>query len=136
MALGVEKKITQLLNYVRPLSPTAVGEMQERMLMDLTHQLQASIDPMQLTWLEKQDKPQPPNFDRVSTFVRNTIATKEAALQKAERFVVLGNRPRLPARPPTEPPTDKLDRLNNTLKPEGCLKRTMSHEEARLWIRK
>ena len=56
MALGIEKKITQLLNYVRPLSPTPVGKMQERMLMDLTHQLQASIDPMQLTWLEKQDK--------------------------------------------------------------------------------
>ena len=49
MALGVEKKITQLLNYIRPLSPTAVGEMQERMLMDLTNQLQNSIDHIQLT---------------------------------------------------------------------------------------
>ena len=53
MALSVEKKITQLLNYVRPLSPTAVGEMQEWMLMDLTRQLQESIDHLQLTWLEK-----------------------------------------------------------------------------------
>ena len=48
MSLGVEKKITQLLNYIRPLSPTAVGEMQERMLMDLTNQLQKSIDHIQL----------------------------------------------------------------------------------------
>ena len=96
MALGVEKKITQLLNYIRPLSPTTVGEMQERMLMDLTHQLQASIDHMQLTWLEKWDELQPPNFERVSTFVWNTIATGEAASRKAERFVVLSNRPRSP----------------------------------------
>ena len=118
------------------LSPTTVGEMQERMLMDLTNQLQASIDHIQLTWLEKRDELQPPNFERVNTFLRNAIATGEAALRKAERFVVLSNRPRTPARPSTEPPADKLDRLDNTLKPEGCLKRTMTLEEARLWIRK
>ena len=48
MALGVEKKITQLLNYIRPLSPTTVGEMQEWMLMDLTNQLQASFGTIHL----------------------------------------------------------------------------------------
>ena len=136
MALGVEKKITQLLNYVRPLSPTAVGEMQERMLMDLTRQLQESIDHLQLTWLEKRDKIQPLSLDRVSTFVRSTVPTGEAALRNTERFVVLGSKPKSPVRPPTEPPTYKPDHLDNTLKPEGCLKRTMSLEEARLWIRK
>ena len=51
------------MNYVRPLSPTAVGEMQERMLMDLTRQLQESIDQLQLTWLEKQDKVLLPSLD-------------------------------------------------------------------------
>ena len=95
--------------------------MQERMLMDLTNQLQVSIDHIQLTWLEKRDEVQPPNFKRVNTFLRNAIATREAALRKAERFVVLSNRPRSPARPSTEPPTDKLDRLGNTLKPDGNL---------------
>ena len=35
MTLGVEKKITQLLNYVQPLSPIAVSEMQERMWLRL-----------------------------------------------------------------------------------------------------
>ena len=98
--------------------------------MDLTHQLQASIDHMQLMWLEKRDKLQPPNFDRVSRFVRNTIVTGEAALRKAERFLVLGNRPKLLAHSPTEHHTDKLGCLVNSLKPEGCLKRTMSLEEA------
>ena len=136
MALGVEKKITQLLNYVRPLSPTAVGEIQEQMLMDLTRQLQESIDHLQLTWLEKRDQIQPPNFDRVSTFVRSTIATGEAALRKAKRFVVLGSRPKLLVHPPTEPPTNEPDCLDNTFKPEGCLKRTMSLEEAQYWLRK
>ena len=136
MALGVEKKITQLLNYIRPLSPTAVGEMQERMLMDLTNQLQNSIDHIQLTWLEKRDEVPQPHFKRVNTFLRDVLATGEAALRKAEQFVVLGTRPRSPARPPTEPPVDKLERLDNTLKPDGNLKRTMTLEEARIWIRK
>ena len=136
MALSVEKKITQLLNYVRALSPTAVSEMQERMLMDLTRQLQESIDHLQLTWLEKRDKIQPPNFDRVSTFMRSTVATGEAALRKAKRFVVLGSKPKSPVRPPTEPPTYKPDHFDNPLKPEGCLKRSMTLEEARYWLRK
>ena len=136
MALGVEKKITQLLNYIRPLSPTAVGEMQERMLMDLTNQLQNSIDHIQLTWLEKRDELQPPNFERVKTVLRNAIATGEAAFRKAEQFVVLSNRPRSPARSSTEPPADKLDCLDNTLKPDGNLKRTMTLVEARIWIQK
>ena len=108
MALGVEKKITQLLNYIRPLSPTVVGEMQERMLMDLTNQLQKSIDHIQLTWLEKRDKVPQSHFKRVNTFLRDILATGEAALRKAERFVVLGARPRSLTRPPTEPPIDKL----------------------------
>ena len=53
MTLGVEGRISQLLNYIRPLSSTAVGEMQERMIMDITRQLRESIDHCQLTWLEK-----------------------------------------------------------------------------------
>ena len=57
-------------------------------------------------------------------------------MRKAERFVVLSTRPRSLARPPTEPPADKLDRLDNTLKPDGNLRRTMTHEEARIWLRK
>ena len=63
MTLGIIKKITQLLNYVRPLSPTAVVEMQEQMLMDLTRQLRESIDQLQLTWLEKQDEVLLPSLD-------------------------------------------------------------------------
>ena len=110
--------------------------MQERMLMDLTRQLQESIYHLQLTWLEKRDEIPPPNFDRVSTFVRSTVATGEAALPKGERFVVLGSKPKSPVCPTTEPPTDKPDRLDNTLKPEGCLKRSMTLEEARYLLRK
>ena len=123
MALGVEKKITQLLNYVRPLSPTTAGEMQERMLMDLTHQLQASIDPMQLTWLEKQDKPQPPNFDRVSTFVRNTIATKDSSSWATDpdcRHVHQPNLPPINSNISTTPLNLKVHvtRRSSTLDPE------------------
>ena len=136
MALGVEKKITQLLNYIRLLSPTAVGEMQKRMLMDLTNQLQNSIDHIHLTWLEKRDEVPQPHFERVNTFLKEVLATGEAALRKAERFVVLSTRPRSPARPSTKPPADKFDRLDNTLKPDGNLKRTMTLEEARIWLRK
>ena len=124
------------LNYIRPLSPTVVGEMQEQMLMDLTNQLQASIDHIQLTWLEKRDELQPPHFEQVNTFLRNATATGEAAFRKAEQFVVLSNRPRSPARTSTDPPSDKLDCLDNTLKPDGNLKRTMTLEEARIWIQK
>ena len=79
MTLGVEKKITQLLNYVRPLSPSAVSEMQERMLMDLTRQLRESIDHLQLTWLEKRDEVLPPNLDTVSNSVASTVTTVEVA---------------------------------------------------------
>ena len=68
--------------------------------------------------------------------MRDVLATGEAALRKAKQFVVLGTRPRSPARPPTEPPADKLDRLDNTLKPDGNLKWTMTLEEARIWLRK
>ena len=94
------------------------------------------FDHIQLTWLEKRDKLQPPNFKRVNIFLRNAIATGVAALWKAEWFVVLSNKPRSPARSSTKPPADKLDRLDNTLKPDGNLKRTMTLEEARIWLRK
>ena len=69
MTLGVEKKITQLLNYVGPLSPTAIGELQERMLMDLTRQLQKSIDHLQLRWLEKTRRG-PATESRESQYIR------------------------------------------------------------------
>ena len=85
MTLGIIKKITQLLNYVRPLSPTAVVEMQEQMLMDLTRQLRESIDHLQLTWLEKRDEVLLPSLEKVSTSVASTIATGEVALRKAAR---------------------------------------------------
>ena len=53
MTLAVEKKITQLLGYVQQLSQPTVGEMQERMLMDLTSQLREALDNLQLTWMNK-----------------------------------------------------------------------------------
>ena len=136
MTLGVKKKITQLLNYVRPLSPTAVGEMQERMLMDLTHQLQESIDHLQLTWLEKRDEVLQPNLDTVSNSMASTVATGEAALRKAERFFVLGNKGRSPIHPSSDLPIDKPDRLDNTLRPAGTLTQGMLLEEAQHWLRK
>ena len=136
MATGIKKKITKLLNYIRPLSPTAVGKMQERMLMNLTNQLQSSIDHMHLMWLEKRDEVPQPQFERFNTFLHGVLATGEAALQKAEQFLVLSNRPRSPARPSTKPPADKLDCLDNILKSDGNLKRTMTLEEARIWLRK
>ena len=110
--------------------------MQERMPMDLTRHLQESIDHLQLTWLEKRDEIQPLSLDRVSAFVRSTVATGEAALHKAEGFVILGSKPKLPVRPSSEPPTDKPDCLDNTLKLEGHLKRSMTLEEARHWLGK
>ena len=87
-------------------------------------------------WLEKRDEVPQPHFERVNTFLHEVLATGEAALRKAERFVVLSNRPRLLARPSTKPPADKLDCLDNTLKPDGNLKRTMTLEEAQIWLRK
>ena len=47
MTLGVKKNITQLLGYLRQLTPSAIGEMQEWMLMDLTGQQRESIDHLQ-----------------------------------------------------------------------------------------
>ena len=58
--------------------------MQEQMLMDLTNQLQNSIDHIQLTWLEKQEEVPQPHFERVNTFLRDALAPGEAALRKAE----------------------------------------------------
>ena len=136
MTLGIEKKINQLLNYVRPLSPTAVGEMQERMLMDLTRQLRESIDHLQLMWFEKRDEVHLLSLERVSQAKALTIARGEATLRKAERFIILGSKHKSPVRSPPDPPIDKSDCLDNTLKPEGSLKWSMTLEEAWHWLRK
>ena len=135
MALGVEKKITQLLNFGRSPLPWS-ARCKNGCSWTLPINSKRPLTTYNLRGLKKRDELQPPNFERVNTVLRNAIATGEAALRKAERFVVLSNRPRSPARSSTEPPADKLDCLDNTLKPEGCLKRTMTLEEARIWIRK
>ena len=125
MTLGVERRISQLLNYIRPLSPTAVGEMQERMIMDITRQLRESIDHCQLSWLEKRDEVHPLSTEKIRKLVDSTVNMGEAALRKAERFAAQGDKPT------ARTPVDRPDRLDNTLKPEGCLKRSITLEEAR-----
>ena len=111
------------MGYVRQLSPPAVGEMQERMLMDLTSKLREAIDHLQLTWMNKRDKVLEPHFDEVSSSVAETIATGEAALPKAKKFIVLGNNGRSPPRRTSDSPSDRPDCLDNTLKPAGLLSR-------------
>ena len=106
MTLGVERRISQLLNYIRPLSPTAVGEMQERMLMNITRQLRESIDHCQLTWLKKRNEVHPLSTEKVRKLVDSTVNTGEAALRKAQRFIaqccgIASNR-----KPPTHQMTD------------------------------
>ena len=112
MTLAVEKKINQLMGYIRQLAPTTVGEMQERMLMDLTSKLREAIDHQQLTWMNKRDKILQPHLSSVA----ETIATGEAALRKAERFVVLGNNGRSQPRTTPDSPSARPDCLDNTLK--------------------
>ena len=57
-------------------------------------------------------------------------------MRKAERFVVMGSKAKSSIRPSSNLPIDKPDRLDNTLKAEGTLKRSMLLEEARHWLRK
>ena len=104
--------------------------------MDLTGKLRESIDHLQLTWLNKRDEVLQPNLNEVSKSVAETIATGEATLHKAERFIVLGNNGRSPSRATPDSQSEIPDRLDNTLKPAGSLTRDMTLEEARNWIRK
>ena len=75
MTLAVEKKINQLMGYIRQLTPTAVSDIQERMLMDITNKLQEAIDNLQITWSNKRDEVPLPNHDQVCAMVQETIAT-------------------------------------------------------------
>ena len=104
------------------------------MLRDLTRQLRESIDHLQLMWLEKRDEVLLPSLKKVSKSLAATVAMGEAALRKAELFVVLGSKAESSIRPSSDLPIDKPDCLDNTLKPEGGLKRSMSLEEARHWL--
>ena len=122
MTFGVERRISQLINYIRPLDATTVGEMQERMLMDFTRNLREAIDNCQLAWLNKRDEIHPISTEKVRRLVDSTVNTGEAALRKAKRFIAqccgfASNR-----KPPGTP-IDKPDHLDNTLKPEGCLRK-------------
>ena len=85
MTLAVEKKINQLMGYIRQLTLTAVSDIQERMLMDLTSKLREAIDNLQITWSNKRDKIMHSYLDQVRGSVQETIATGEAALRRAER---------------------------------------------------
>ena len=129
MTLAVEKKVSQLIGYVWQLSPHAVGEMQERMLMDLTSKLREAIDHLQLRWTDKREEILVPHFEGVRGSVAKTNATGEAALRKAEQFVVRGNNGRSLSRA-IDSQSDRLDRLDNTLKPPGPLTRNMMLKEA------
>ena len=129
MTLAVEKKVSQLIGYVWQLSPHAVGEMQERMLMDLTSKLREAIDHLQLRWTDKREEILVPHFEGVRGSVAKTNATGEAALRKAEQFVVRGNNGRSLSRA-IDSQSDRLDRLDNTLKPAGPLTRNMMLKEA------
>ena len=104
--------------------------MQERMIMDLTRQLQESIDHCQLSWLEKRNEVHPLSTEKIRKLVDSTVNMGEAALRKAERFTAQGDKPT------ARTPVDRPDLLDNTLKPDGYLKRSMTLEEARIWIRK
>ena len=135
MTFGVERRISQLINYIRSLDAKTVGEMQERMLMDFTRNLREAIDNCQLAWLDKRDEVHPISTDKIRKLVDSTVNTGEAALRKAQTFIaeccgIASNR-----KPPGTP-VDRPERLDNTLKPEESLKRSMTLEEARHWIRK
>ena len=122
MTFGFERSISQLINYVRSLDATTVGEMQERMLMDFTRNLREAIDNCQLAWLDKRDEVHTISTEKVRRLVDSTVNTGEAALRKAKRFIAqccgfASNR-----KPPGTP-IDKPDHLDNTLTPEGCLRK-------------
>ena len=145
--LAVEKKINQLGTYLKQLDPTAVSNIQERMLMVLTNKLQEVIDNLQSTWWNKRDKVTLANHNRVCTMVQETITNGEDALQGTEMFAVhvqhpgqgsqQGNGRPIP-HPKLNPgvPPDKPDGLYNTLKPAGNLGWDMMQEEVEHWIKK
>ena len=87
MTFGVERRISQLINYVRSLDATTVGEMQERMLMDFTRNLREAIDNCQLAWLDKRDEVHLISTDKIRKLMDSTVNTGEAALRKAQRFI-------------------------------------------------
>ena len=91
MNLAVEKKVQQLLNYIQKLTQPAIGEMQARMLVDLSGTLRRAIDNLQCTWAIKRDELHRQDLDMVSQSVSETISTGEAALRKAEKFVIQGD---------------------------------------------
>ena len=136
MNLAVEKKVQQLLNYIQKLTQPTIGEMQARMLVDISGTLRGAIDNLQCTWAIKRDELHRQDLDMVSQSVSETISTGEAALRKAERFVIHGDPGRQPPRGMAPNSPGRVDKLDNTLKPSGNLTRDMSLEEARNWIRK
>ena len=136
MNLAVEKKVQQLLNYIQKLTQPTIGEMQARMLVDLSGTLRRAIDNLQCTWAIKRDELHRQDLDMVSQSVSETINTGEAALRKAETFVIQGDPGRQPPRGMAPNSPERVDKLDNTLKPSGNLTRDMSLEEARNWIRK
>ena len=87
MTFGVERRISQLIIYVRSLDATTVGEMQERMLMDFTRNLREAIDNCQLAWLDKRDEVHLISTDKIRKLMDSTVNTGEAALRKAQRFI-------------------------------------------------
>ena len=91
-------------------------------IKDFTRNLREAIDNCQLAWLDKRDEVHLISTEKVRRLVDSTVNTGEAALRKAERFVaqccgIASNR-----KPPNTS-MDKPDRLDNTLKPGGCLQR-------------
>ena len=69
MNLAVEKKVQQLLNYIQKLTQPAIGEMQARMLVDLSGTLRRAIDNLQCTWAIKRDELHRQDLDMVSQSV-------------------------------------------------------------------
>ena len=132
MTFGVERRISQLLNYIRSLDAATVGEMQERMLLDFNRNLREAMDDCKLAWLDKRDEIHPISKEKIRKNVDSTVLMGEAALRKAERFTTQCGV--TPNRTPPNTSMDKPDRLENTLKPDGCLKRDMTLEEARTWL--
>ena len=92
--------------------------------MDLTNKLREAIDNLQITWSNKRDEVPLPNHDQVCAMVQETIATEEAALRGAVRFVVRVQHPGQGSRQVNSWPTphpnsnsgtssDKPDRLQH-----------------------
>ena len=112
ITFGVERRISQLLNYIRSLVAATVGEMQERILMDFNRNLREAMDNCQLTWLDRRDEIHPISREKIRKLVDSTVHMGEAALRKAERFVA--ERDASNRKPPKTPTMDKPDRLDNT----------------------